>query len=80
MLFRYSRVESACPIARDVRYKILYPLLQMSVYNLAMPGCVQSRPMAAKTCPKASDLHVSSTRSTATAHLVIVPSMSEMTT
>jgi len=56
ILLRYSRVESACPIARDVRYIILYPLLQTSVYSLAMPRCVQSRPIAAKTWPRASDL------------------------
>jgi hypothetical protein len=35
---------------------ILYPLLQTSVYSLATPRCVQSRPIAANTWPKASDL------------------------
>ena len=38
---------------------ILYPLLQTSVYSLATPKCVQSRPIAANTWPKASDLIIS---------------------
>ena len=49
-------MASACPIALEVRYMILYPFLTISVYNLATPTCVQSRPIIAKTCPRPSDL------------------------
>ena len=67
MFLRYSRVISACPMAREVRYMIRYPFLAMSWYSLATPRCVQSRPIRVNTWPSASDL-------------VIVPSMSDTTT
>ena len=43
-------------MAREVRYMILYPLRQMSVYSFATPRCVQSRPIIVNTWPSASDL------------------------
>lgn len=53
----------------------------MSVYRLAMPMCVQSRPIAAKTWPRASDLscQLMYPEEYCSTHFVIVPSMSEMT-
>lgn len=63
---------------------MLYPLLTISVYSFATPACVQSRPIMFKTWPKASDLqaHVSyhiHTIGHEVTHLVMVPSISEMT-
>lgn len=34
---RYSLVVSAKPIGLDDKYKILYPLFEIDVYNLAIP-------------------------------------------
>src|SRR6266702_5053835 len=55
----------------------------MSVYNLATPRCVQSRPISVNMCPSASDLPLCQptlAKEGHETHLVIVPSISDTTT